>query len=98
MEKSFNDLIWIIRYDLNYESKENKVMEIDRNKLERLRKENKRYYFKRVTIDKANDEWNGIQRRDAKNAYDKAIMSKYNVSSNYRDNRWFMEQVRPSIY
>jgi hypothetical protein len=36
-------------------------------------------------------------RARARKQYDERIMEKYNVPANYRENRWFMEQVRPTV-
>jgi hypothetical protein len=37
-------------------------------------------------------------RIEAKEFWRKRIQEKYNVGPNFEDNRWFMEQVRPTIF
>lgn len=69
-------------------------------RMKQERKEGKRYvndWLKRVTLKEGLQLIEQENRRQFKAEYDKAIMEKYNVPANYRDNRWFMEQVRPTI-
>lgn len=37
------------------------------------------------------------EREQLREEHSKAIQEKYNVGPNWRDNRWFVEQVRPTL-
>jgi len=56
-----------------------------------------RKILKRVTEIKAKEIEKQNNRNFLKTKYDNAIMEKYNIGIDYKDNRWFMEQVRPTI-
>lgn len=98
------DLIYIIIHSLKYEADPSQAQTITRAQFERLRKEQKGQYNKRantLTVRLSPRKWlekaREIDREANRTAYDKAIMKKYNVGSDYRQNRYFMEQVRPTI-
>jgi hypothetical protein len=55
------------------------------------------WYFRRVTYAAASQIIEENRRNAIKSAYSKAIQEKYNVSANWEQNRWFVEQVRPTI-
>lgn len=41
--------------------------------------------------------YNKIKREEARAEYSLAIQKKYNVGPDWRNNRWFVEQVRPTL-
>lgn len=96
--------VYIAVHCLRYGSDNVQVMEVTREELSRMRSDRKKgiawhnEYIQRITVSKAIEIMEQEGRKETRKAYDKAIMSKYNVSENYRQNRWFMEQVRPTIF
>jgi hypothetical protein len=79
-------------------------MEVSRKQFCRMikeQKENKRYhndYIKRISAKRYNELSRQISRNEAYKRYDKAIQEKYNVGENWQQNRWFVEQVRPTLF
>ena len=93
--------ILIAQISLHYESRGTILHEWTRERYSRELNEKKRqpsdWYYKRITPAMAEKIQDETSRNICRQQYDKAIMSKYNVDKNYRQNRWFMEQVRPTI-
>lgn len=54
-------------------------------------------YLERVSQSRFESEQRKDEIERMKKAYNSAIMKKYNVDSNWRNNRWFTEQVRPHL-
>jgi hypothetical protein len=96
--------IYIAIYSLRYEDNSVSIKTVSRTEYQRMKDDKKtgrewnNDYFERVTHTKANKILEDNTRQQILGEYDKAIMSKYNVGSNYKENRWFMEQVRPTIF
>jgi len=61
------------------------------------RKKYSNFYYERVTEKKAKEIQKQNNRNFLQTKYDNAIMGKYNIGIDYKENRWFMEQVRPTI-
>lgn len=97
------NLICVLFTSLRYEPVPDKIEVMTREKLSRIRYEKKNgqycdWLIQRVTYERFCIERDRIEREKFNAEYDKAIMTKYNVDKNYSQNRWFMEQVRPSAY
>lgn len=96
--------ILIAKISLRYNDDSIFLMEITRKQFCRMikeQKENKRYYndyIKRISAKKYNELSRQISRNEAYKQYDKAIQKKYNVGENWQQNRWFVEQVRPTLF
>jgi ABC-type transporter MlaC component len=96
------DRIFIAEISIHYEQRPTIIHEWSRERYARRLAQEKicqtaNWYLKRVTLAKANQILEDEGREAFRKSYDKAIMQKYNVGANYRENRWFMEQVRPNI-
>ena len=95
--------VYVLISSLRYEPEPDQVKIIKRETLSRMmyekkaRKDNHDLLIQRITFDRYLKESNRIEREDFRKQYDKAIMQKYNVGSDYRNNRYFMEQVRPTL-
>ena len=95
--------IYIAIYSLRYNDNSVTIREVTRERYCRMKadkKAKKAYhneYFKRVTHTEANRIIEQNEREQFRKDYDKAIMQKYNVGADYRNNRYFMEQVRPTL-
>jgi hypothetical protein len=96
--KSFNSPVFILISDLNYNGDDDKVMEIDRPTFYRMKRWNGRYLRERISLTKYLVKKDEIERQQFKKQYRKAIMEKYNVGEDYEQNRYFIEQVRPTLY
>ena len=95
--------IIIAQISLHYESRPTIIHEWTREKYARELnrknngKEYQEWYFKRITARtalKIKSEQYSIY---LKNQYSKAIQEKYNVGSEWQQNRWFVEEVRPTL-
>lgn len=96
--------ILLAKISLKYNDDSIYLMEVSRKQFCRMKADKKAkkdyfdYYFKRITA----KEYNKINRetniKTANKEYSKAIQRKYNVGENWQQNRWFVEQVRPTIY
>ena len=97
-----NKKILVAQISLHYESRPTILHEWTRERyareLLRQKYEFTDWYFKRVSESKAAEIQEQTDREQYRKNYDAAIMKKYNVGSDYKENRWFMEQVRPSLY
>ncbi len=94
--------IFVAEISLHYEPKQTIIHEWSRERYARELNERKKtkynnWYFKRVTLKQANIIEGKTERKRLRKQYDIAIMEKYNVGEDYRQNRWFMEQVRPTL-
>lgn len=95
--------IYIAVYSLRYNDDAVVIKEVTRERYCRMKadkKTGKAYhneYFKRVTHTEANRIIEENELKEFRKNYDKAIMKKYNVGANYRNSRYFMEQVRPTL-
>lgn len=97
-----DDIIFILIHSLKYEAEPTQAQIINRAEYWRKKAEQKAtrhrdYFIERVGPNKFSLEVSAIRREASRKKYDKAIMQKYNVGKNYRENRWFMEQVRPCL-
>lgn len=99
----YNDLIFVAKYSLHYETRPTTFMMIDRqaySNLQRERKEGKTstdYYYRRLSYTRFKDEQYIENRAEIKRQYSEAIQKKYKVGKNWESNRYFVEQVRPTI-
>jgi len=93
--------IFIAQISLHYEDRGTIIHYWSRERYARELLQRKKkfddWFLKRVTESKANEIQEQTDRENIIKQYDKAIMKKYNVGSNYKQNRYFMEQVRPTI-
>lgn len=95
--------VYVAIHSLRYNDDSCTILEVSRERLAQMREEKKKRidwhnsYIERITHTKANKLLQRQRREEAMKLYDKAIMQKYNVGANYRRDRWFMEQVRPTI-
>lgn len=55
------------------------------------------WYYKRITQSAADKIEQTQQREGRRKQIDQAVMEKYGVGADFRNNRWFMEQVRPTV-
>jgi hypothetical protein len=93
MQHSFLSDVYIIISDLNYNGGETAHV-ISRQSFYRRKRWDGRYLTQRCSESKYNE----IKNQEWRKQYDKEIMKKYNVGEDYRQNRYFMEQVRPTLY
>lgn len=96
------DSIFILIHSLRYEKLPSQAQHVTRSQFYRMKEEQRRTKYKdsfieRVSYSKWITESNSIEREAIRQAYDKAIMKKYNVGPDYRQNRYFMEEVRPTL-
>lgn len=97
--KLFNQPVFILIHSLKYEAEPTKAKEVNREQFYRLKATKKPdQYIERVTENKYCDEWERLEREEERQEYKKAIMKKYNVPENFESNRYFMEQVRPTLF
>lgn len=95
--------IYIAVHSLKYGDNSVSIKEVTREQYTQMKaakkskKDYQNVYFERVTHVKANKINQDNHRAETKKQYDQAIMKKYNVGQDYKNNRWFMEQVRPTI-
>lgn len=100
----YDQYILIAKISLKYNDDSITLMEVSRKQFCRMikeQKENKRYqddYIKRISAKRYNELSRQISRNEAYKQYDKAIQKKYNVGENWQQNRWFAEQVRPTLF
>jgi len=94
-----NEKVFVAMISLHYEERPTIIHEWSRERYahEKANRKDENWYYKRVTVDRADEIWNKNERAKARKQYDQAIMKKYGVGANYRNNRWFMEQVRPTL-
>lgn len=95
--------ICILFSSLRYEAVSDRVEIMTREQLSRIRYEQKTgnypdWLIERITDDRFIKERERIEHEQFSREYDKAIMKKYNVGKDYANNRWFMEQVRPTLF
>lgn len=94
MQKS----ITILVSDLNYGGGET-VKRMSRVSFDRIKKDKKgnrfdgRYLYQRCSESKAKS----VDYKNHSDWYNKQIAKKYGVSENWSNNRWFVEQVRPTL-
>lgn len=97
-----DDIIFVLVHSLKHEPAPSQAQiltraEYWRKKAEQRATRYRDYFIERVGPNKFSEEVSAIRREASRKTYDKAIMQKYNVGKNYRENRWFMEQVRPCL-
>lgn len=97
-----NEKIIVAKISLHYETQPTFIYwELSRESYARMifKEKNKHsnWYYKRVSYSKAIEITEIEGREIAKKEYSRQIMEKYNVGPNWKENRWFMEQVRPTI-
>lgn len=96
----FSQTIIIAKISLHYEPRPTTIYHWTRERYAKELSERPKYddwYFKRVTAKQADVIMNAQQKEVLKKAYSEAIQKKYNVGSNWEQNRWFVEQVRPTV-
>lgn len=99
----YSNQILVAKISLHYESRPDVLTLCTREEFANIladRKAHKcdmNYYYKRVSWSKGVEIAEQTARNEARKEYDKKIMDKYKVGPNYRENRWFIEQVRPTI-
>lgn len=91
--------VYILISSLRYEPEPDRVQCLTREQFYSLReKKRERYtYIKRITQKRFILEGARIEREAFSKEYDGRIMKKYSVGANYQSNRWFMEQIRPTL-
>lgn len=98
------DKILVAQISLHYEQRPTIIHEWTRERYQCAIDERKHdrsmqdWYYKRVTESAANKILEAQAWDNARENYSKAIQKKYNVGPNWENNRWFMEQVRPTLY
>lgn len=88
----FDDIIYLSESDLNYGGVTTSRT-ITRRQFFEIKRYDGRYLRERCSFTRYNE----IQREMSSRAYDLAIQKKYKVGPDWRQNRWFVEQVRPSL-
>lgn len=86
------DIIYLSISDLNYQGVTT-GKGITRAEFFRTKYFDGRYLRQRCSFSR----YQQIERETHARTYDLAIQKKYNVGSNWRNNRWFVEQVRPTL-
>jgi len=86
-----NDTIFYTRTDLNYEGVTTSHTTTRKN-FEHMEKWDGRYLVERCSEKR----YRRVQSEMFGREYDAGIQKKYNVGPNWRENRWFVEQVRPT--
>jgi hypothetical protein len=91
--------IYILIHSLKYQAEPTRAQIVSRENFARIRaeKRNPDELIERVSAAKFIRESRAIEREQSRLLYDKQIQKKYNVGPGWRDNRWFVEQVRPTI-
>lgn len=96
--------ILIAKISLKYNDDSIILMEVSRKQYSRMKRDKKEkkayfdYLIQRISATRYNELSRQINRKEAYKQYDKAIQQKYNVGENWQQNRWFVEQVRPSLF
>ena len=95
--------VFIVRHSLKYDGNDIYIYHVTRERYADMQNERKHdrysdYYFERVTARKAVKMRKEFRREQYEKEYNTAIAKKYGVSENWKNNRWFVEQVRPSLY
>jgi hypothetical protein len=90
----FNNDVYIIVSDLNYDGEPDRAVIISRQAFYRLKRWNGRHLKTRCSRER----YEQVESRNFREQYHKAIMKKYNVGRDYEQNEYFMEQVRPTLY
>jgi len=98
----FNDPILVIISDLNYKGDVDRAQIFAReawyrNRARHRREKDRRYLYQRCSQQKWEEVKRAEERHDAREYYDKEIQKKYNVGPGWQNNRWFVEQVRPTL-
>lgn len=90
-------LIYIAIHSLKYEAEPSQFDIVTREQFWRL-KRTKTYnsFIQRYGPEQWRKEREQSVREAYRNKYDKRIQEKYKVGPNWRSNRWFVEQVRPT--
>lgn len=93
------DIIYVIVYSLKYEADPTRYQRIERKQFYNLRraKRNPNELITRASLTRWKEEARQTEREEYSKQYDRAIQKKYNVGPDYKNNRWFMEQVRPTL-
>ena len=92
------DKIYVICSNLNYKGTDN-VMITDRAYWFVLAELNRTGKCKKYLYERCSPQmFNRKQYELLKEEYSRAIQRKYNVGENWEQNRWFVEQVRPTIF
>jgi len=93
-----DDIIFVLVHSLKYEADPTQAQIVTREEYWRMkaqRKERRDQFIERVGPSKFDKEVRDIRREAARKQFDKQIMQRFKVGPNYRENRWFMEQVLP---
>lgn len=95
--------IFLLRQSLKYEAGPTQCVVVDRTTFYRMRAEEKSNRYRDSFLERVSPVRFAVEQRKAerelfRKCYDSAIMEKYNVGPDWRDNRWFVEQMRPSLF
>lgn len=94
------DIIFILVHSLKYEAEPTQAQIVSRAQFWRMKAQRKEYikrdqFIERVSETKFSQEVRAIRREAARKEFDKQIMQRFKVGPDFRQNRWFMEQVLP---
>jgi hypothetical protein len=93
-----NDKILVICSNLTYKGKDN-IRIVTRSEWFVLAEQNRTNKYKKFLFERCGSKkFQSKQREIYKYEYSLAIQKKYNVGENWEENRWFVEQVRPTIF
>jgi len=95
--------IWIAKHSLRYENNLVSLFHVTRQKYSDMLQQRKTekytdYFLERVTAKKAVSIRKEQRNNDLDKKYNERIMQKYGVNSNWKSNRYFVEQVRPTAF
>lgn len=92
------DNIRVFYEKVTYES-EPEIIVMSREEFEEWQKESEgKPIICRIATEKDEAEYKDVLWRRNRAAYDAAIAKKYDMPLDWRENRWFVEQVRPTLY
>lgn len=98
-----NNEVIIAQISLHYEERPTIIHTWTRERYQQAIEERKKdasmrdWYYKRITESKADKIRQTQQREARRKQIDQAVMEKYGVGADWRNNRWFVEQVRPTV-
>lgn len=95
-----DDIIFVLIHSLKYEAEPTQAQIVSREQFWRMKAQRKEYikrdqFIERVSETKFSQEVRAIRREAARKEFNNQIMQRFKVGPDYRNNRWFMEQVLP---
>jgi hypothetical protein len=93
-------IIYIARVSLHYEEQPTTILQWTRERYAKELAEQPKHsdwWLKRVTEAEAHKIMITESRKETRKKYSEAIQRKYNVGPNWEQDRYFVEQVRPTI-